>query len=257
MIAPKAIRILHEAIEAHGGMGYWNNLGALDAEISARGFLFTAKRQPILHHVRMRAYTFEPRFSFFDFPQPGQTAELLANNRVRILDSEGTVIAERDDPRAAFHGIRHLFSWDDLDFIYFAGYATWNYLTAPFMLMRKGFTVEALPALEGPLVKFTRLRVLFPADLPTHSREQIFYFDDDRLLRRLDYTAEVVGGWAHAAHWCEDYRTFDKLKAPTRRRVLPLPFGFNPLPGPTLVDIEVHDIKPVMLDRGPGRISEI
>jgi hypothetical protein len=253
MIAPKAIRILHEAIEAHGGMGYWNNLGALDAEISARGFLFTAKRRPILHHVRMRAYTFEPRFSFFDFPQPGQTAELLANNRVRILDNEGTVIAERANPRDAFHGFRRQFYWDDLDFVYFAGYATWNYLTTPFMLMRKGFVVEALEPLEGALGKFTRLQVTFPADVPTHSRQQTLYFDDERLRRRIDYTAEVVGGWAHAAHLCEGYRTFDKLVAPTKRRVLPLPFGLHPLPGPMLVEIDVHDIRPVPLDLGSGR----
>jgi hypothetical protein len=253
MVGANAIKILHEIIEAHGGMAYWNGIGALDLEISARGFLFTAKRRPALNHVRMRAYTYEPRFTFFDFPKPGQTAELLANSRVHILDSEGTVIAERSDPRVAFHGFRHLISWDDLDFIYFAGYATWNYLTTPFMLMRKGFTVEALKPLEGDLGKFTRLQVTFPADVPTHSRQQIFYFDDDRLLRRLDYTAEVVGGWAHAAHFCEDYRTFDKLASPTKRRVLPLPFGLKPLPGPTLVDIDVHDIRPVPLDLGLGR----
>ena len=248
MIAPNAIRILHEALEAHGGMGYWNSIGALDAEISARGFLFTAKRRPVLDHVRMRAYTYEPRFTFLDFPKPGLSAELLANNRVQILDSDGTIIAERDNPRAAFHGIRHLFSWDDLDFVYFAGYATWNYLTAPFMLMRKGFNVEALEPLEGEIGKLARLQVTFPADFPTHSRQQIFYFGDDRLLRRLDYTAEVVGGWAHAANLCEEYRTFDKLVVPTRRRVLPLPFGHRPLPGPTLVEIEVHDIRPIPLD---------
>jgi hypothetical protein len=89
------------------------------------------------------------------------------------------------------------------------------------------------------------LQVTFPADVPTHPRHQIFYFDDDRLLRRIDYTAEVVGGWALAAHLCEEYRTFDGLKAPTRRRVLPLLFGHNPLPGPTLVELEVHQIRPV------------
>ena len=248
MIAPNAIRILHEAIEAHGGMDYWNSIGALDVELSARGFLFFAKRRPVLNRVRMRSYTYEPRFTFFDFPKPGLTAELLANNRVHILDSQGTIIAERDNPRAAFHGIGHLFSWDDLDFIYFAGYATWNYLTTPFMLMRKGFIIEALEPLDGELGKLTRLHVTFPADFPTHSRQQTFYFDDDRLLRRLDYTAEVVGGWAHAAHLCEDYRTFGKLVAPTRRRVLPLPFGHRPLPGPTLVELEIHDIRPIPLD---------
>lgn len=72
----------------------------------------------------MRANTREPKFTFFDYPKPGQTSELIGNDEVRIVDSAGTVISRREDPRAAFHGMRRLFKWDDLDFIYFTGYAT-------------------------------------------------------------------------------------------------------------------------------------
>jgi len=250
MVAANAMQIVNEAIEAHGGMDYWNSLEALDVEMSAKGFLFTAKQRPILQRVRMRASTREPRFSFFDFPKPGQTSELIGTKEVRILDSEGKIVDRRENPLAAFHGIRRLFKWDDLDFIYFGGYANWNYLTAPFMLARKGFVVEALEPLQGDMASLTRLRVTFPADIPTHSRQQIFYFDDQRLLRRLDYTAKPVGGWAHAAHLCGDYRTFGRLKVPTRRWALPLPFGHRPLPGPRLVDIEVHDIRPAPASSG-------
>jgi len=253
MVAANAMRIVREAIEAHGGMDYWNSIGALEVEISASGFLFTAKRRPVLRRVRMRAATSEPRFTFLDFPKPGQTAELIGNDEVRILDSAGTVVAQRKNPRAAFRGIRRQFIWDDLDFIYFAGYATWNYLTSPFMLARKGFQIEALEPLSGALGKLTRVVVTFPADIPTHSRQQVFYFDDQRLLRRLDYTAEVVGGWARAAHLCDAYQTFDGLKAPTRRRVLPILFGNTPLPGPTLVELEVHTIRPLPADRAGER----
>ncbi len=245
MTAANAMQLVNEAIEAHGGIAYWNSLGALDADISARGFLFLAKRRPVLNRVRMRAYTTEPRFAFLDFPKPGQASELIGNNEVRILDSKGTIVARRKNPRQFFRGIRRQFIWDDLDFIYFAGYATWNYLTSPFLLARKGFVVDALKPLKGSLGHLARLQVTFPDDVPTHSRRQIFYFDEQRMLRRLDYTAEVVGGWAHAAHLCEDYQSFDKLKAPTHRRVLPLLFGHQPMPGPTLVEIKVHDIRPL------------
>jgi len=245
MAVANAIKIVNEAVEAHGGLDYWNSLEALEAEISAGGFLFTAKRRPVLRRVRMLAATREPRFSFLDFPKPGQTAELIGNSEVRILDREGKIIAQRKNPRAAFRGLRRLFSWDDLDFTYFGGYATWNYLTAPFLLTRKGFVIEALDPLPGALASLTRLEVTFPDDIPTHSRKQIFYFDDQRLLRRLDYTAEVVGGWAHAAHLCEEYRTFGGIKTPARRRVLPLLFGNSPLSGPKLVELEVHNIQPI------------
>jgi len=240
-----AIKIIQESIEAHGGLDYWNSLEALEAEISAGGFLFTAKRRPVLHHVRMRASTREPRFWFFDFPKPGQTAELIGNTEVRILDREGKIIAHRKNPREAFRGLRHWFSWDDLDFSYFGGYATWNYLTAPFFFMRSGFVFETLDPLPGALSLLTRLGVTFPEDFPTHSRKQTFYFDDQRLIRRLDYTAEVVGGWAHAAHLCEEYRNFGRIKASTKRQALPLLFGNNPLSGPKLVELEVHHLEPI------------
>jgi hypothetical protein len=245
MVASNAMQIVNEAVEAHGGMDYWNSLEALEVEMSAKGFLFTAKQRPILRRVRMRAATREPRFTFFDFPKPGQTSELIGNDEVRILDSEGEVVSRRTNPRTAFRGIRRLFKWDDLDFIYFGGYANWNYLTAPFLLRCKGVVAEALEPLQGEIGSLTRLQVTFPDDIPTHSRQQIFYFDEQRLLRRLDYTAEPIGGWAHAAHLCEEYRTFGRLKVPTRRWALPLPFGNRPLPGPRLVDLEIHDILPV------------
>jgi hypothetical protein len=244
MTSENALQIVNEAIEAHGGREYWNSLEALDVVISARGFLFTAKQRPILDHVRMRAYTKEAKFLFFGFPNPGETAELIGNSEVRILDGKGTVISRRENPRRAFHGMRRLVRWDDLDFIYFAGYATWNYLTEPFLLGGQGFVLETLEPAKG-LRNLTRVQATFPGDLPTHSAVQVFYFDEQRLLRRLDYTAEVVGGWAHAAHLCEEYRSFGRIKIPTHRRVYPLMFGLKTMPGPLLVEIEVHELKAV------------
>jgi hypothetical protein len=240
-----AMRTVHEAVEAHGGINFWNGIEALDAVISARGFLFMAKRRPVLQRVRMRAAAHEPRFTMFDFPKPGQRADLIGNDEVRILDGEGKIVARRENPRAAFRGLRRQFAWDDLDFAYFGGYATWNYLTTPFMLLREGVIIKALESLPGTLARLTRVQATFPDEFPTHSRRQVFYFDEGRLLRRLDYTAEVVGGWARAAHLCDEYRQFGGLKVATRRRVLPLPFGNNPLPGPLLVELDLHDVRPV------------
>jgi hypothetical protein len=237
--------LLQNTIAAHGGMDLWKSLQAVDVDISASGFLFTAKRRPVLNHVRMRAWTREPRFAFYDYPRQGQIAELVGTNEVRITGSDANVLVRRTDPRKAFSSLRHLFSWDDLDFIYFAGYATWNYLTAPFLLTWPGVVLKELEPLKSGTSSLRRLQVAFPDNIPTHSRQQTFYFDEHGILLRLDYTAEVVGGWAHAAHFCEEYRTFDGLLAPTRRRVLPLPFGNQPLPGPMLVAIEVHDLKPI------------
>ena len=72
----------------------------------------------------------------------------------------------------------------------------------------------------------------------------MFYFDGNWHLERPDYVAEVVGGWAHAAHLFENYQNFSGLKAPTRRRVRPILFGAHPLPGPILVALDIYNILP-------------
>lgn len=237
---PKAIA---SAIAAHGGAARWNGIAVVEATISARGFLFTAKRRPPLERVRVRAWTREVRLAFLDFPRAGETSELLGDAEVRVVRDDGTVPAQRTKPRAEFSNWRKQFAWDLLDFVYFGGYATWNYLTTPFVFLRAGFAFEELAPLataEGP---WSRVRVHFPADIPTHSRVQVFHFDSLHRLRRLDYTAEVVGRWARAAHRCDAYRDFDGLQVPTLRTVLPLPFGSTPLPGPTLVALTVHDFR--------------
>ncbi|HVN71173.1 MAG TPA: hypothetical protein VMU10_04045 [Desulfomonilia bacterium] len=238
--------LIKEVIDVHGGEDLWNSIEALDAVVTASGFLFTAKRRPVLDHVRMKAFAHEPRFTFFDFPREGLTSELVGEEEVNIKDSEGRIVSRREKPRVVFNGLRRQFMWDDLDFVYFAGYATWNYLTAPFIFLRKGFAFEILEPFSTGSASWSRMKVTFPQNIPTHSETQIFYFDEHRYLRRLDYTARVVGSWAHAAHLCDDYRDFGGIKAPTKRRVYPLLIGSRPLPWPTLVGIDIHDIRPVL-----------
>lgn len=82
----------------------------------------------------------------------------------------------------------------------------------------------------------------FPFTVPTHCREQVFYFDARTLLRRVDYTAEVVGSWARAAHYCFDHKTFAGLLAPTWRNVVSRRTDGRARAGPTLVWIAMKDV---------------
>ena len=239
--------ILDTSIAAHGGAAFWRGLGGLEARLSAAGFLFLAKGRPVLRHARLWASATEPRLTFFDYPRPGWRGDWIGDEAVRILDPAGRVMARRERPRDAFRGLRRQFRWDELDFLYFGGYATWNYLVTPFIFLRPGFSFELLPPLRGPQGETSRLLATFPPDIPTHSGRQVFYFSEAGLLTRLDYTAEVVGGWAHAAHLCEGYRDFGGLKAATKRRVWPILFGDRPMPFPNLVALDIDEIRPVSL----------
>ena len=229
-------------LDAHGGLDLWRSLSAVEVEVSIRGLLFTTKRIAPLRHARLTVNTRTPRTVLHDFPEPGRHAVLDGADRVEIRDSGGDVLASRSDPRTALRHWRRSLSWDALDFTYFCGYAMWNYVNLPFLLVEPGVTVEAVAADHDPGT--TRLRARFPARLPTHSPTQEFWFDSSGLLRRHDYTAEVVGRWAKAVHLCEKYREFGGLRMPTRRRVHPRGPGGAPLRSVTLVAIDVHDAQP-------------
>jgi hypothetical protein len=59
---------------------------------------------------------------------------------------------------------------------------------------------------------------VFPDSIATHTKEQVFYFDDHGLLRRIDYAVAILGS-SPAAHYAYDYREFDGIMVPTRRRI--------------------------------------
>jgi hypothetical protein len=186
----------------------------------------------------------EPHSEFSPFPD-AERRTVFDGHSARLEDENGEVVTTRADPRSAFRGLgglRRSFRWDALDATYFAGYAMWNYLTTPYLLTREGVEVTVgEPWAEGGET-WRRLEVEFPSDLPRHSPHQTFFVDSDGLIRRHDYTAEPVGGWARAAHYCFDHREFDGLLFPTRRRVVPRGPRNRALPGPTLVRIDIDRV---------------
>jgi hypothetical protein len=235
--------LLEQALEAQGGAERFDSADEIVSRLSSGGTAFRIRfKSGALANFEGRVSTRQPRTVIAPYPKEGQRG-VFDGDVVRIESEDGaTVIAERRSPRAAFRGLRHNIWWDDLDLLYFAGYALWNYTTTPFIFRRPGFELEEVEPWRENGSQWRRLRVRFPADIPTHSREQTFYFDDAGLLRRLDYTAEVFGSWAKAAHYCHDHKELSGLIVPTRRRVTPRRRNNRPAPRPVLVWIEIHDL---------------
>jgi hypothetical protein len=239
------MQLLEEVVEAHGGRERW--LGA--TRISARGQtggLLPRTRMPgnRLAEYRVEVEVAEQRARLFPFPEEGRVG-VFSGTEVAIETHDGEVIASRADPRRAFFGrsgIRRNLRWDALDTIYFAGYAMWNYLTFPRLLMRDDVSVSEGEDWDEDGQRWRRLEVEFPAGIQTHSRRQTFYFDPLRLLRRHDYVAEVVGGWARAVHFSDEHIEASGLVLPTRRRVRPVGRNNRALPRPTLVAIDLTEV---------------
>jgi hypothetical protein len=234
--------LAEQAIEAHGGMTAWQQAQEIAVQISSGGFAFASKLQG--HAVRgvdARVATSGERVLFEGYPAGGQRGLLEADGSVRIETAAGTVLAARENPRAAFGDLRHRLWWDRLDILYFGTYAIWTYISTPFVFVREGYELRELAPWDEGGERWRRLAVRFPEGVHTHSREQVFYIDAAGLIRRHDYTAEPFGGWAKAAHYCFDHRCIDGLLLATRRLVYPRRSDDTPRPHPRLVWIEVSE----------------
>jgi hypothetical protein len=242
--------LLEEAIAAHGGAERWAGVDEVRLEVRSGGFALASKlKRRIVSHYRAEISTGEPHVVVHPFTAPGMRG-VFTPESVRIEDAGGEVVSERRDARAKFPGGRRALWWDDLDILYFAGYAMWGYANAPFLFAREGFAAREIEPWEEDGETWRRLAVTFPPDVPAHSREQVFYFDERGMLRRNDYTAEPFGRWARGAHYSHDHRTFDGIAFPTRRRVYPRLPSNRPAPWPTLVWIDLERVEPVSAARG-------
>jgi hypothetical protein len=235
-----AIELVEEVIAAHGGLELWESASEFSVRISSGGFAFASKLQgSAVRDVDARVCTHGQRVILTPYPRPGQRGVLERDGSVRIETDSGELIEVRDHARDAFRTLRHQLWWDRLDILYFATYAIWTYVSTPFLFTREDYQVRELDPWEEDGKRFRRLAVKFPKDVHTHSREQVFYIDEDGLICRHDYTAEPIGGWAKAAHYCFDHQSFDGLVLPTRRRVYPRKRDNQRRSWPLLVWIEV------------------
>ena len=161
---------------------------------------------------------------------------------VAIDALNGKRLKQRANPRDAFAGHTPATPWDDLHLAYFSGYAMWNYLNTPFMFALPGFATEEIgPWVEGRET-WHRLKINFPESVATHSPEQVFYVDGNGLIARLDYLANVTGG-VPTAHYTSDYRDFDGIKIPTKRRAYRRNADGTPMQDGIGVAIDIANIR--------------
>jgi hypothetical protein len=240
MASPDAARLLQSAMNAHGGLARWQRVAHIEASLSSWGLAFTLKGQgQALKNLRIRVQPDPPAVVLLGFGGKGGSGQWTPE-RVTMFDDAGQLLAQRDNPYAAFFTWRKRLSWDQLDILYFAGKALWNYLCFPFYLGLPGVVLTQ----QGPQQEqgLYCLAASFAPSVPSHSAEERFHLDRSGLLVRHDYTATVIGDWAVAANRCLASETVSGLRFYTRRRVTPRLGRHRVLPLPMLVAIELKDI---------------
>jgi hypothetical protein len=155
---------------------------------------------------------------------------------------EGDIIEARDNPRTAFKDHNADSPWDALHLGYFSSYAPWTYLTLPFLYTHPGFVIEEIAPWREASEEWRRLKAKFPESVASHSREQVTYFGPDGLMRRHDYTVDVLGG-ATGANYSAGYREFQGIKMPTTRRVYAYDAQGQKVPEPVLVSIDIEGVR--------------
>jgi hypothetical protein len=212
--------LLDNVLDAHGGLANWNQVSTVTAEIAVGGPFWAPRGWPdlaptltISMDARREHITTTP------FPGPDQCAVFdVEPERLAIHTTSGKVVDERIDPRPGFPPFDlQTTTWDAIQTAYFTSCANWNYFTQPFSFTYPGVQVgEIQPWREGDET-WRRLAVHFPPNMPNHNADQVFYYDDHFLLRRMDYAPDVTG--STVAHYTDDHKTFDKFVFPTRRRI--------------------------------------
>jgi len=232
--------LLQRAIAAHGGLGRLAQFHEVSADVSIGGALWVLKGRPPRTTVRVTVDLREERTVFAPFGGPNQLA-VFTPQRLVVETDQGAVVKERANPRAAFAGHTRETPWDDLDQLYFSGYAMWTYLTVPFSLSWPGFGFAEIEPWQEENETWRRLSVTFPPGLATHSTRQTFYFDAGGLLRRHDYEVEVAGN-VPAAHYVSDYQDVSGILMATKRRVFPRQPDNAPARGTVTIAIDLERI---------------
>lgn len=232
--------LLDAAVDAHGGLDRWNQVTSITVDASITGALLSLKNQDAaLKDVRIEVDTTRQRLTM-DFTGQDKRS-VFEPRRVVLRRRDGALTDVRDDPEMSFDGHQLQTPWDDIHLAYFTGEALWTYLNTPFLYTLPGFVTEEIAPVETDGETWRRLQVTFPDHIKSHTRRQISCFGPDGLLRRHDFTIDILGG-ATGLLYATGYRDVDGIVIPTTRRGYAWQGDYQLVPEPLLVAIDMGEI---------------
>ncbi len=228
--------LLETAITAHGGLDRWDQIATITVDASIGGAFWSFKNQnDALKQIRFEVETKRQRLTMDFIGQDKRS--VFDSDRVEIRRS-GELVEARDDPERSFDGHEFETPWDDIHLAYFTGEALWTYLNTPFLYTTPGFSTEEISPIDVDGETWRRLKVTFPEHIKTHTREQASCFGPDGLLRRHDFTIDILAG-APGQLYATGYRDVDGIIIPTTRRAWQ---GDNHVPELLMIVIDMGEI---------------
>ncbi|MFE4995517.1 hypothetical protein ACFRH4_30010 [Streptomyces mirabilis] len=211
--------LLARVLEAHGGLDRWKSLSTISARITYDGPFWEFKGHADFGGTEITEAHVQEEYLRQVQESTGRTVVFDKRaDRVTVADAGGKIIEVLDNPRATFDGFTAETPWSLGQIAYFRSYATWHYLVEPYLFTWPGVEAHEVEPWTDNGQTWRVLSVTFPDSVDTHSKAQLYYFDDAALLRRMDYQPKVNGD-APVAHYIRDARTFDGIVVPTERHV--------------------------------------
>jgi hypothetical protein len=216
---------------------HWN--AKLEATIVSGGGFFALKGVPQdANPRRMTVWLHEERSSVSPYGASAHDVytgadrdrEARWHNGRRALRAEGFVCRHRMNT-----------PWDPLHRAYFNGEALWTYFTTPFLLALDGVRVEETEPWRQGSETWRVRRAYFPGSIETHSLIPDFFFGEDLMLRRHDYSVNITGGFA-AAQLTSDYVDANGIRLPSKRRAYTRGPDRQPISEMLMVSIDISDV---------------
>lgn len=229
--------LLDDAIEASGGLARWNKLSRFTLHLSMGGTLLSSDGHADHFKEVIAEGSTRTQSVRFTGISDGQKCASFQPDLVTLESPDGQILRTWQNPTPKLLGRPPHPIADELHLVFFCGLAIWNYVTIPFLLARPDVVVEELPPWDENGQVRHRLRARFPPTIVAPAPEQILYFDEKVLQRRVDHGLlgmNVVDHlWAH--------QTFCDIVVPTlRRSQMRQPEG-GAIAKPALIDVEIFD----------------
>lgn len=236
-------QLLENVIRAHGGINRWQQVESIQLSLNIFGpILITKFKSPWLSNIAACIYTEKPYVSFHNFPEEGMTSIFDAYN-VYIYDDNDQITSEKDFSLKANQQSKPRLQWDHLDLVYFLGQAVWNYSCSPFMLKNDKIECnQGKQLIDADGSRLDALNVTFPSSIPSQSKQQVFYFSDEGLLRRNDYIGKAFSPVSIGSNYYHQYETVEGFSFPTRRTLFPRLWNGRALKQIKVMDGFINDI---------------
>lgn len=231
------LEYIQRCINAHGHHLVWENSESIKIKVaSMSGMIPFIKgvEKYFQHKVILEISPRKEHIRFFDLVDKGSVGTYDQGDIKFRLNAKTSVSKNH---KATFNFVKKIGTWTVLDTVYFFGQALTTYFSIPSILPRLELIGECIADVKGE--KLRGFKVKFPNDFNTHCKIQTFYFDSNYLLRRHDYSVDIISPPAYGSHFTTNYIEHNNILIAAKRTVYAR-FRQNVLPVKVLeADIEV------------------